>query len=267
MNNVVIIIAIVLIALFIIIAIIIFVVIQQRRFIRIDKERKDLEKAQEYRLAEAMVKSQEIERKSIAENLHEDIAPLLYLCLMDLNALSELKDFKYSSQLNFTKNNLNIAINKIRGVSHILHPAAIEKFGFFHGLKDFSSILNSSEGVKLEFDNKLNKISLDSFKQLMLFRIVQELAMNAIIHGKAKKMDLALKEDDQQLQLRVFHNGNRFMNEDYQKKLQQNESLGLKNIQHRIGLLQGMISYESVENGNLQKILITIPTHLTLIKS
>lgn len=73
MNFDYIIIWIVFVALFLMIAIITFTVVQQRRFIKQDKEIKAIEKEQSIRLAEAMIKSQELERKSIGENLHEDV--------------------------------------------------------------------------------------------------------------------------------------------------------------------------------------------------
>jgi cytoskeletal protein RodZ len=47
-----------LVVFFVIIIVIAFIVIQQRRFIRLENEKKSLEKIQEIRLAEAMIKSQ-----------------------------------------------------------------------------------------------------------------------------------------------------------------------------------------------------------------
>ncbi|MDQ3142576.1 MAG: hypothetical protein M3Q56_10065 [Bacteroidota bacterium] len=203
--------------------------------------------------------SQELERKSIGEKLHEDVAPILYLSLMDLNSLLEFKEFKFGSQLQFTINNISIAINKIRDISHLIHPAAIESFGFFHGLNDFGSILNSSQGCKLEIENKIEGLTLDSFKQLMLFRVVQEIAINSIVHGKARSINLIMSKVDNKLNILINHNGNKFSKEDYIRGLLSNESIGLKNIQHRIGLLQGEISFEAVENSNMQNIIINIP--------
>lgn len=243
----------------VIIIVIAFIVIQQRRFIKLEKEKMFLEKLQEIRLAEAMIKSQELERKSIGENLHEDVAPLLYLSLMDLNALLDRKEFTFGNQLQFALNNISIAISKIRDISHIIHPASVETFGFLRGLADFSVIINSSQGCKLVIDNKADEISLDSFKQLMLFRIVQEIVYNSIIHGKSKKIDLVIKKDNNQLALLVYHNGTKFMNEDYLENLQSNEALGLKNIQHRIGLLQGQIVFDTIEDSNIQKVSVNIP--------
>jgi len=244
---------------FVIIIVIVFIVVQQRRFIRIEDEKQALEKQLENKLAEAMIKSQELERKIIGENLHEDVAPILFISLMDLNALMDNKDFAFSNQLKFTANNISTAIKKIRDISHLIHPASVESFGLLHGLEDFSSIINNSQGCKFKIESNTDLILLDSFKQLMLFRVVQEIVINSIIHGKANKIDLSLKAENNQLIVLIYHNGNRFLNEDFLNSIQNNEALGLKNIQNRIRLLFGQISYETVVNSNLQRITLNLP--------
>ncbi|MBL0238036.1 MAG: hypothetical protein IPQ02_15905 [Saprospiraceae bacterium] len=248
-----------LVVFFVVIIVIVFIVIQQRRYIRLENEKKSLEKIQEIRLAEAMIRSQELERKSIGENLHEDVAPILYLSLMDLNAFKERNEFGLGSKFQFTINNLSTAINKIRDISHLIHPASVETFGFMRGLEDFCSIINSSQGCKFGIENRADTIPLDSFKQLMLFRVVQEIVYNSIIHGNAKKIDLILKNESNQLNMSLYHNGNKFMNIDYLNGLQSNGALGLKNIQHRIGLLQGHISFDTTEDIGIQKVSLMIP--------
>lgn len=246
------------VVLFVVIIVIAFIVIQQRRFIRLEKEKLFLEKVQEARLAEAMIKSQELERKIIGENLHEDVAPILYLSLMDLNAFMDNKDLNLGTKLQFTINNISSAISKIRDISHLIHPASVETFGFLHGIEDFSAIINSSQECKFTIDNNVDTIPLDSFKQLMLFRVVQEIVYNSIIHGKSRKINLVLKKDGNQLSLFIYHNGIKFLNVDYLKNLQSNGALGLKNIQHRIGLLQGQIFFDNVENSDIQKVSLNI---------
>lgn len=247
------------VVLFVVIIVIAFIVIQQRRFIRLEKEKLFLEKVQEAKLAEAMIKSQELERKIIGENLHEDVAPILYLSLMDINALIDNKELNLDNKLQFTINNISSAISKIRDISHLIHPASIETFGFLHGIEDFSAVINNSQECKFNIDNKADTIPINSFKQLMLFRVVQEIVYNSIIHGKSKKIDLVLKEDNNQLSILIYHNGSKFINEDYLKSLQSNGALGLKNIQHRVGLLQGQIIFDTVENTELQKVSVIIP--------
>lgn len=247
------------VVLFVVIIVIAFIVIQQRRFIRLEKEKLFLEKVQEAKLAEAMIKSQELERKIIGENLHEDIAPILYLSLMDLNALIDNKELNLDNKLQFTINNISTAISKIRDISHLIHPASIETFGFFHGIEDFSAVINNSQECKFNIDNKADTIPINSFKQLMLFRVVQEIVYNSIIHGKSRKIDLVIENDINLLRLFIYHNGIKFMNEDYLKNLQSNGALGLKNIQHRIRLLQGKILFDTVDNSNIQQVSLNIP--------
>ncbi|MCC6816180.1 MAG: hypothetical protein IT267_07195 [Saprospiraceae bacterium] len=203
--------------------------------------------------------SQEIERKNIGEKLHEDVAPLLFLSLMDINSLLEINNFAYYKQLQPTSINLLDAINKIRNISHLIHPAAINSFGFIHGILDFSSIINKSQGCKMSINRINDELSLDKFRQIMLFRIVQELTMNSIIHGSAKKINVNIEDNKSNISIIISHNGMMYSNEDYKINLRQNGSLGLKNIQQRLDLLEGKLSFGSNDIKTMQIITLIIP--------
>lgn len=239
--------------------VIIFVVIQQKRSIRFQKEKVRQDKIQEILLSEAIIKSQEKERKIIGEDLHDDIAPSFAAALMNLNSQIDLNK---GQDVTYAKNAVKYienGIKKIRDASHLLHPAALENFGFLHGLEDFCIIMNSSKGCQIEIHTTLENLSIDTFKQLLLFRLTQEIVFNALKHGNAKVFKISIYEESNELNLIVFNNGDRFMMQDFLKGLQNAEALGLKNIQHRLNLLRGIIKFNSNEDQTEQSVHIQIP--------
>lgn len=66
-----------LLILFILLGFIVFIVFYQKRYLRLELEKVLLEKNQEMKLSEAVINSQENERKLIGEDLHDDIGSKL----------------------------------------------------------------------------------------------------------------------------------------------------------------------------------------------
>jgi len=233
---------------------IIFIAIFQNRAV-------NREKNQEKLLSEAIIKSQEKERKTIGEELHEDISPVLVSALINLNSLVDKSKDIFEINVENAINNVELAIKKLRNIAHQLHPAAIENFGLLFGLTDFSKLINNSKNVNLKIHSAVEKINFSSFEQLIIYRIIQELIINAIKHGSAKNMQLDLKSDGNNLHICLIHDGTRFDYQEYMSGLKSTESLGLKNIQQKLNLLNGTILFNTKSKLEYNDILIQVPLH------
>ncbi|MBK7359024.1 MAG: hypothetical protein IPI45_07050 [Saprospiraceae bacterium] len=156
---------------------------------------------------------------------------------------------------------VELAINKLRSISHKLHPVAIENFGLLFGLSDFSNLINKTKNVNFTIQHNVGELNLNSFKQLIIYRIIQELTINAIKHGSAKNIQLNIKNDDIDLRINLSNDGKLFDAQAYSDGLKSADSLGLKIVQQKINLLNGSISFGFKLNTNFQEILIQIPLH------
>ncbi|MEP7197206.1 MAG: ATP-binding protein [Saprospiraceae bacterium] len=216
---------------------------------------------QEKLLSEAMIKSQENERRKIGEELHEDISPVLVSALINLNILvNKSKDFVESNIENAIEN-VELAIKKIRNISHQLHPAAIEKFGLLLGLKDFARSINNSKNVTIRIQSTFEELNLDSFVQLIIFRIIQELIINAIKHGNSKNIHLELNSENNLLQISISNDGIKFNAQTYKSGIENTDSLGLKIVQQKLYLLSGTIKFNSNPKLLYSNIVIQIPMY------
>ncbi|MFZ1255418.1 MAG: hypothetical protein WAR77_03655 [Saprospiraceae bacterium] len=219
------------------------------------------EKNQEKLLSEAIIKSQENERKTLGEELHEDISPVLVSALINLNSLDDKSKDTFEINIENAIDNVELAIKKLRNIAHQLHPAAIENFGLIFGLTDFSKIINNSKNVNLKIHSTIEKINFSSFEQLIIYRIVQELIINTIKHGMAKNIQLDLEPDSKSLRIYLIHDGTKFDAKAYMSRLKNTESLGLKIIQQKLNLLNGTILFNTKSNLKDNDILIQIPLH------
>ncbi|MEO6692614.1 MAG: histidine kinase, partial [Saprospiraceae bacterium] len=68
---------------------IIFVINHQNRLLVIENDKMRIEKNKELELAESAIHSQELERKRIGEDLHDEIAPLLVSAKMYLKSMNQ----------------------------------------------------------------------------------------------------------------------------------------------------------------------------------
>lgn len=251
---------------FFLIGIVIFVVMHQKRIILLDHMKMSLEKDYELKLSEVLIKSQENERKNIGEDLHDEIAPLLASARMYLKTQIKNNGSNPDGYIHQAIDIIDDSITKIRNVSHLLHPAVLQTFGLMSALSDFCHTLKKTNGLNCEYKSRLTELNLDSFRQLMLFRIIQELVFNAEQHGNARLIKLDITKEQESLVFSIQHNGKRFTQEDYHNALHKHGSLGLKNMQHRLNLLGGTIDYMSKGISNEQHILLKIPVTINISK-
>ncbi|MBK6700148.1 MAG: hypothetical protein IPG55_09670 [Saprospiraceae bacterium] len=255
---------------FILLSIIIFVIIYQKKIVQLEKnkisienDKIKLEKQNELNIAESVIRSQENERKKIGEELHDDLAPLLVSANLHLKNYLSLEQPENKNKIQEAIHLINCCIDRIRNISHVLHPAALQEFGITFALRDFCNIINSSNLCQIESHSNVKEISFDQDKQLMLYRIVQELVLNSVKHGNATSFVLIIDKKENIYSFSLMHNGLSFTIDDYYFNLTNSVGLGLKNIQQRLNILDGTISFSSqkIDFEQLNKIEILISSN------
>jgi two-component system, NarL family, sensor kinase len=78
-------------------------------------------------------------------------------------------------------------------------------------------------------------------KEIMLYRIVQEMVNNTLKHAEARKINLDIKILPEMLDIKYSDDGKGF---DFKQKLE-SESIGLKSIQSRVDFLNGKLTVVS----------------------
>ncbi len=248
-----------LLMLFVMSCLILFIVFHQKKIFKIESEKQLAEKAHQLNVAEAAIKSQENERKSIAEDLHDDIAPNLASAKLFLRASMSQKISQEIENKQMAVSIIDESIEKIRQLSHLLHPAEIERFGFFRALNSFALKLNKTEQVELNIQIHDEMITLESFSQLALYRIIQELIINAIKHADAKIFNLNYSYIENHIQINLMHNGKAFKSADFNQSIENPNGIGLMNILNRIKLLNSSINFDYVDSYEKHGIQILIP--------
>lgn len=191
------------------------------------------------------IDSQETEQKKIASFLHDNINSLLSSAGLHLKVFTAKSNIQ-SEEIQKAKAILEQAHDLLRDMSHELVPTLLVRFGLIYALEDLCE-RNSNSSITFKFSNSVSTDTRYSEKfETKLYFIVSELINNIIKHSDAKKAQISIHENHNQLIIIIHDNGKGFDAE----KLNEIEGFGLNRIRVRIKKLKGTFSIISRANEN-----------------
>lgn len=211
---------------------------------------RDLVREQEQRqqIAEAILNSQEDERRRVGEGLHNGLGQLLYGVKLSLSQLQGMPGKEQA--FNYTHDLITEAIVECRRISHDQMPATLAEYGLQAAIEE-SCIQLSGETHFTCHAHRL-KERLPDFLEVAIYRIIQELMLNVVKHAGASEAQVSLASDQGIIHMRIIDNGRGF---DEQAKT---TGIGLRAIAYKVGLLSGNVNIAS-EKGKGTHIRISIP--------
>ena len=242
------------------IGLVIFIIMHQRRVQRFQQKLQEMEIEQQKMMLNASIKMQEEERQRLAADLHDDAGPLLatarlYLIenLVNQDKVNQLQSIFQARQI------IDDTIQLIRNISHDLMPPTLKNFGLESAINDLFQKISGSGTVNASQRFHDYKDRLKTDKELLVFRIVQELINNILKHSNSSFIHLTQNVHADKFYLRIHHDGRGIIQSDFEKLNKSNIGLGLKNISSRIRLLQGEIHFEKDISQTYYKVTIEVP--------
>lgn len=203
----------------------------------------DIQSKIQENIINATIDGQELERKKIANFLHDNISALLSSAGLHLSVFSSKNNIE-SEEIAKTKAILKRAHDKVRDLSHELLPALLARFGLFYALNDLCE-KNSNSHLKFEYSSTIDeKTRYNNEFEMKMYFIVTELLNNVIKHSGAKNTTLSLQEVKDKLLIQVWDNGTGFDTNEYHAI----EGFGLNQIRARINNMKGEIVIQSKLN-------------------
>ena len=202
----------------------------------------------------SMIEGQEAERLRIAKDLHDSLGGLLSSVKAHFTNLQ--KEFIQLSKLNVTgKTNelIDEACIEVRRISHNMMPHALSISGLEGALEDISQNLKE-QGYRVTLEIKNLPTPMENTREVMIYRLVQEIISNIRKHAEADSILLQLMGFQKEIHLIVEDNGKGF---DY-LQAQAKNGLGVKSINSRVDYLDGTIDWDT-SPGKGTSITINIP--------
>jgi len=211
----------------------------------------DLQKAEEARLImekrvlNAVINTEESERKRFAKDLHDGLGPLLSSVKMSFSAI-EGKDGSSDQKaiLSSAKQAINEAISSLKEISNNLSPHILDNFGLASAIRSFTNKIDQTGKIKIEFRSNISEKRYPGNTEVILYRAICELITNTLKHSKAKKILISLDEEDGKLKVLYQDDGKGF---DYNLVLlNETGGMGLPNIRSRINSINGNFAVDSL---------------------
>ncbi|WP_407531986.1 ATP-binding protein [Elizabethkingia meningoseptica] len=203
----------------------------------------------------ALLEGQEQERGRLARDLHDGLGGLLSGTKLQLSYLDPHQSENIEAGISKSINQIDGAVEELRRVAHNLMPDLLMKYGLEVAIQEFASRMsNNALNIHTEFISYSNSISEE--KQLLLYRIIQELVNNVIKHAKASEIIIQISEAENVLNLTVEDDGKGFD----RKSLDVRKTAGFHNIESRVQFLKGTMNITSELNIGTS-IELQIPIH------
>jgi PAS domain S-box-containing protein len=214
-------------------------------------------------LTSQFLEAQEIERRRISIELHDELGQALMLLKFKLSSLAD-KPHKnpkamrkdYDDLLNY----LDGIIENIRRLSRDLSPTILEELGLSSALRFLLEEFSKYSDINnYSFDTDEIDHLFSPQGQINIYRIFQESLTNIVKHSQAQKISVVIKKHDDYVSITVQDDGKGF---DVEQTLAQETSqrgLGLAAMHERVRMAGGSLNIWS-QPGSGTRITFTIPT-------
>lgn len=198
----------------------------------------------ERELYKAQLEIQEQTLQEIAREIHDNVGQILSLAKMGLGTLDLEKRDDARESLSEISDILEKALEDLRHMSRSMNGDIIKRGGLKKSIEMQVGYIQRGGKFNMHFNLNGEHVSLDEYKETILFRIVQEAINNIIRHSKASDICITLSYSKANLILQVKDNGNGFcLNEQISGT---NHISGIQNMQQRAQLIDAELQIESI---------------------
>ena len=192
------------------------------------------------RMAGHLINAQEAARIEIARDLHDDVCQGLVAVSMTVSSLKRSAGTIQSRRTQQTLSQLDAAtrnaVDSVRRLSHDLHPASLRLVGLVAALKGHCLEVAKRHGVDVTFKPRGDFDDVPANVSVCLFRVAQEALRNGIVHGKARRLAVAIARTAGVIDLTVGDDGSGF---DLAAVQRSGHGLGLISIEERAHVVGG----------------------------
>jgi signal transduction histidine kinase len=196
-----------------------------------------------------LLQAQELERRRLARELHDEVGQALTAVKLNLQALEGRLPGKHANSLMESLAIVDAALVQVRNLSLNLRPAILDDLGLAAALRWYVDRQAQRGGIAMEFTNELSGARASIHLETTCFRVAQEALTNVLRHAKAKRVSVRIRESQGALHLHIDDDGVGFNVDQARQLAQGGGSLGLLSMQERVILVGGRLDIVSTAGG------------------
>jgi signal transduction histidine kinase len=188
-----------------------------------------------------VVSAQELERRRLARELHDETGQALTSILLGLKSLEDAKDDADLAESTSRVRELVVTtLQDVRRLAVELRPKALDDFGLVPALERLVETFREQTGIAVDLEPRLGDERLPSDVETTLYRITQEALTNVVKHADAKRVSIVLTRRDGSISTVIEDDGRGFSEEQGS-----GNRLGLLGMRERVALVDGRLTVES----------------------
>jgi len=208
---------------------------------RMEESRREAEK----RVLNAVIQTEEKERKRFAKDLHDGLGPLLSTVKMSVSTLSLMDtDPARKEIIENTAYIIDESIKSIKEISNNLSPHILNNFGLASAIKDFIHKIDSKL-ININFESTAFNRRFDENVEVVIYRVACELIHNTLKHAKAKLIDINLTFQHKTILFSFSDDGVGFNVAEILSENPTYHGMGYSNMLSRINSIKGKIEVDS----------------------
>lgn len=193
----------------------------------------------------SVVGAQELERKRLARELHDETGQALTSILLGLKELEDAGSADDMSSATARLRELVVTtLQDVRRLAVELRPRALDDFGLVAALERLVQTFQEQTGLEVIMEPRLGPERLPSEIETALYRIIQEALTNVVKHAHATRVSIVLSRRGNTVSA-VFEDDGRGFAVDEARA----NRLGILGIKERLSLLDGSLTVESSPGG------------------
>ena len=186
-----------------------------------------------------VVEAQELERRRLARELHDETGQALTSILLGLKTVEEAKSGAQRDEAAADLRQLVVStLQDVRRLAVELRPKALDDFGLLPALERLAQTFTEQVGIATDVEASLGETRLPAEVETALYRLVQEALTNVIKHSRARHVSILLVRKANSVSAVIEDDGVGFTEPS-------KDGIGLIGMRERVGLLDGRLEIES----------------------
>jgi signal transduction histidine kinase len=188
-----------------------------------------------------VVAGQELERRRLARELHDETGQALTSILLGLRAVDEAGSSNDVRKAVSDLRELVVAtLQDVRRLAVQLRPKALDDFGLVPALERLVQTFSETSGIDVDLEAQLGEERLPTEVETTLYRIVQEALTNVVKHAEATRVSILLVHRNGSATAVIEDDGRGF-----DPANAASDSLGLQGMRERVELHDGRLNLEA----------------------
>jgi signal transduction histidine kinase len=188
-----------------------------------------------------VVEAQELERRRLSRELHDETGQALTSILLGLRSLEESLETDDARAATAGLRELVVAtLQDVRRLAVELRPSALDDFGLVAALEHLTTSFQEQTGIQVDLGVALGEGRLPGEVETALYRIVQESLTNVVKHARARRVSISVTRMQHSVKAVVEDDGQGFDPENTREG-----GFGVVGMRERLSLLGGRLRIES----------------------